>query len=84
MIETESGVIDGGLKVELRALERGIREGVAAVLRSHDLADASRRTKLEAIERSVRETLAALAVPTQPALSKVSRLIQRPVEREVT
>jgi type III secretion protein L len=88
VIETESGVIDGGLKVQLRALERGIRDGVAAVLRSYDLADASRRTKLDAIEQGVRETLAALSVAprtlARPLPPVPTRLVQRPLAREAS
>jgi type III secretion protein L len=66
VIETEAGVIDGGLKVQLRALERGIRDAVAEVLRTYDLADGSGRTALENVERGVRQTLAQLAAPHAP------------------
>jgi type III secretion protein L len=67
VVETEAGVIDGGLKVQLRALERGIRDGVAGVLRSYDLADTAGLTRLDAIEQGLRETLAALAAaPLEP------------------
>jgi type III secretion protein L len=69
VIETEAGVIDGGLKVQLRSLEHGIREGVTAVLRGYALddhasaADAGRTTgaALDALEQGLRDTLAALA-----------------------
>jgi type III secretion protein L len=63
VVETESGVIDAGLKVQLRALERGIRDSVAAVLREYDFADGSGRTALDTIEQGVRQTLAVLAAP---------------------
>jgi type III secretion protein L len=88
VIETEAGVIDGGLKVQLRALEQGIREGVAAVLRRYDLADRSGRTSLETVGQSVRETLAALVAaplappPTRPLAPNAGRLVQRPFARE--
>ncbi|MGX6999178.1 FliH/SctL family protein [Caballeronia sp. KNU42] len=68
VIETEAGVIDGGLKAQLRALEHGIRDGVAQVLRTYDLADSSGRTTLESIENGVRQTLAVLAAPQAPPL----------------
>ncbi|WP_144110569.1 FliH/SctL family protein [Paraburkholderia sp. BCC1886] len=60
VIETESGVIDGGLQVQLRELERGMRDGVAAVLRAYGFPDAGGETPLETMERGVREALAAL------------------------
>lgn len=63
VIETEAGVIDGGLTVQLRTLERGIRDGVAAVLRNYDLNDGAGRTTIDAIGQGVRETVAALAAP---------------------
>lgn len=63
VVETESGVIDGGLKVQLPALERGIRDSVAAVLRDYDFADGAGRTALETIEYGVRQALAVLATP---------------------
>jgi type III secretion protein L len=86
VIETEAGVIDGGLKVQLRALERGIRDGIAAVLRSYDMADASGRTRLDTIGVGVRETLAALAAaplaPTRPVAPNPGRVTPRSFVRE--
>ena len=88
VIETEAGVIDGGLKVQLRALEQGIREGVAAVLRRYDVADGSGRTRLDTIGQGVRETLALLAaappapLPTPPLVTNTGRVVQRPFARE--
>lgn len=92
VVETESGVIDGGLKLQLGALERGIRDSVAAVLRDHDFADGSGRTALDTIEDGVRQTLAALAVfvPTtassalraSPPVPSAVRVVRRPVVRE--
>lgn len=88
VIETEAGVIDGGLKVQLRALECGIRDGVAAVLRTYDLADGARRTALDTLEHGVRETLAALATPlarpsTPPPAPDRVCVVRRPFVREV-
>jgi type III secretion protein L len=80
VIETEAGVIDGGLKVQLRALECGIRKGVAALLRSYDFADGSLRTTVDVIGQGVRETLAALAEPPLPTRVRV---IRRPYAQEV-
>lgn len=91
VIETEAGVIDGGLKVQLRALERGIRDGVAHVLRAYDLADGSGRTALDNVERGVRLTLAVLAGPRSPAPPSPppapsspipARVVQRRLARE--
>ncbi|WNC88601.1 FliH/SctL family protein [Paraburkholderia sp. FT54] len=87
VIETETGVVDGGLKVQLRALERGIRDGVAAVLRAYDFADGSGRTALDGIEHGVRDALAALAGPASPPLPrppapKLVRVVRRPFVRE--
>jgi type III secretion protein L len=66
VIETEAGVIDGGLKVQLRALERDIRDGVAALLRAGEPADGAGRVTFEMIGQDVRQTLAALAAPLAP------------------
>jgi type III secretion protein L len=87
VVETEAGVIDGGLKVQLRALERGIRDGVAAVLRTYDLADGSGRTALDTIERGIRQTLAVLAAPHTPSPPRSTapipvRVVQRRSARE--
>lgn len=88
VIETEAGVIDGGLKVQLRALERDIRDGVAALLRTYDLADGVGRTTFDMVEQSVRHTLAALAAPLvlppqRVPASERARVFQRPFVREV-
>ena len=87
VIETEAGVIDGGLKMQLRALERGIRDGVAEVLRTYDLADGSGRTALDNIERGVRQTLALLVTPQAPPPPRPNspipaRVVQRRCARE--
>jgi type III secretion protein L len=66
VIETEAGVIDGGLKVQLRALERDIRDGVAAVLRNGELNDGAARMTFDMIEQGVRYALAALQVAPMP------------------
>jgi type III secretion protein L len=88
VIETEAGVIDGGLKVQLRALERDIRDGVAALLRTYDLADGVGRTTFDMVEQGVRHTLAALAAPLvlppqRAPASERARVFQRPFVREV-
>lgn len=88
VIETEAGVIDGGLKVQLRALERGIRDGVAAVLRTYDFADSSGRTARDTIELGLRQTLAALAAPptlasSHPPARRAAGVLRRPLAREV-
>jgi type III secretion protein L len=63
VIETEAGVIDGGLKLQLRALEQGMRDGVAAMLHQYDFPDRAGRTTLAAIEHGVRDALTALSAP---------------------
>lgn len=91
VIETDGGVIDAGLTVQLRALERGIRDGVAAVLQGYALADVhghggSERgagcMSLDAIGDAVRETLAALTAPAAPAAPTSPpthvRIVRRP------
>ena len=88
VIETEAGVIDGGLKVQLRALERGIRDGVAAVLRTYDLADGAGRTTLDTIEHGVRADAgragcaARCCRPRGPLRRMRLRVFQRPFVRE--
>ncbi|EIF32302.1 flagellar biosynthesis/type III secretory pathway protein [Burkholderia sp. Ch1-1] len=97
VVETESGVIDGGLKIQLPALERGIRDSVAALLREYDFADGSGHTALDMVGHGVRQTLAALAAPlstraspstpsvpsAQPPLPNTVRVFRRPLAREV-
>ncbi|MDE1184510.1 FliH/SctL family protein [Paraburkholderia sp.] len=59
VIETERGVIDGGLAVQLRALECGIRDGVADALRGDD--PVALRASLALLEHDVRDAVAALS-----------------------
>ncbi|WP_144142607.1 FliH/SctL family protein [Paraburkholderia sp. BCC1884] len=94
VIETEAGVIDGGLQVQLRALEHGIRDGVAAVLSDYDFADGAGHSALDPVRHELRQTLALLATPvasdtprkppspsTSPGAAS-AQVVQRPFSRE--
>jgi type III secretion protein L len=61
-------VIDGSHKIQLIALERGLRDGVSAVLRAYAF-DRDARVALDAIERGVRDTLAVLRDADADAIS---------------
>lgn len=60
VVETEHGVIDGSLMPQLRALERGIREAVAALLDTYRDIDGQSMQQFEAVRRGLQDVLAAL------------------------
>ena len=60
VIETEDGVIDGSLKLQLVALERGMRDAVAAVLDEYSYLDDGIAKRFLVIENGLLDTIDAL------------------------
>lgn len=60
VVETERGVVDGSLRLQLAALERGIRDAVNAVLHECAFIDGGLSQQLVVIEQGLRDTLDAL------------------------
>lgn len=70
VIETEGGVIDGSLKLQLVALERGMRDAVGAVLDEYTYLDDGMAKQLLVVENGLLDTIDALsharATPSPP------------------
>jgi type III secretion protein L len=64
VVETEHGVIDGSLKLQLVALERGMRDAIGAVLEKYAYIDDRFARELDVVEQGLRDTLDALAFAT--------------------
>lgn len=60
VVETDQGVIDGSLAPQLRALERGIRDAIGAVLNEYRYIDNESAKKFAAIESGLRDVIDAL------------------------
>lgn len=61
VVETEEGVIDGSLKLQLAALERGMRDAVDGVLDEYMYFDKGIAQQLRVIEQGLRDTVDALS-----------------------
>ncbi|SAK61891.1 HrpE/YscL family type III secretion apparatus protein [Caballeronia pedi] len=61
VVETDQGLIDGGLRQQVRALERGTRDAIAAVLDTYTRLDERVVAQFEAIERGLRDTIDVLS-----------------------
>jgi type III secretion protein L len=61
VIETEDGVIDGSLKLQLAALERGMRDAVDGVLDEYMYFDKGIGKQLGVIEQGLRDAVDALS-----------------------
>ncbi|ALL66360.1 Type III secretion cytoplasmic protein, YscL [Paraburkholderia caribensis MBA4] len=61
VVETDQGVIDGSLTPQLRALERGIRDAIGAVLNEYRYIDNESAKTFAAIESGLRDVIDALA-----------------------
>ncbi|MEX3931627.1 flagellar biosynthesis protein [Paraburkholderia phymatum] len=61
VIETERGVIDGSLTPQLRALERGMRDAIAAVLDEYRYIDGESAKKFAVVESGLRDVIDVLA-----------------------
>jgi type III secretion protein L len=57
VIETERGVIDGSLRMQLNALERGIRDAVAAMLGEYRSLDDALEKQFDVVERGLRDVI---------------------------
>jgi type III secretion protein L len=67
VIETEYGVIDGSLRAQLPAIQRGMRDAIAAVLRDHAYLDGSLLRQFGVVESHLREVVGTLE---RPALAR--------------
>ncbi|HVE09266.1 MAG TPA: flagellar biosynthesis protein [Paraburkholderia sp.] len=65
VIETERGVIDGSLRMQLSALERGIRDAVAAMLSEYRSLDDTLARQFDVIERGLRDVIDAIKVDAE-------------------
>ncbi|MDR5801977.1 FliH/SctL family protein [Caballeronia sp. LZ001] len=67
VVETDIGVIDGSLRQQLAALERGIRDAIAAVLDEYTRLDDRLLRQFDVIEQGLRDTLDVLSRDAAPA-----------------
>jgi type III secretion protein L len=65
IVETERGVIDGSLRMQLGAAERGIRDAIAAMLDEYRNLDAAVDRQFDVIERGLRDVIDVIGVPQQ-------------------
>jgi type III secretion protein L len=63
VIETEHGLIDGGLKTQFGAIQQGMRIAMASVLREHAYIDGSLLKQIAAVEHDLRDVAALLCAP---------------------
>lgn len=63
VVETEHGVIDGGLRSQLRTLERGMKAAIETLLDEYRYIDGESARRFEAVERGLRGVIAVLARP---------------------
>jgi type III secretion protein L len=62
IVETERGVIDGSLRMQLSALERGIRDAIGAMLDEYRSLDAAVDRQFDVIEQGLRDAIDAINV----------------------
>ena len=60
VVETDSGVVDGSLRLQLAALERGMRDAIAAVLDEYRWIDDGLAKQLRIVEKGLYDTLDVL------------------------
>ena len=61
VVETDGGVIDGGLRQQLAALERGMRDAISALLDEYTRLDDSFVRQLNIVEQGLRDAVDALS-----------------------
>jgi type III secretion protein L len=66
VVETDGGVIDGGLRQQLTALERGIRDAIRAVLDEYSRLDDALLRQFDVIGQGLRDVLDTLSPQTAP------------------
>jgi type III secretion protein L len=66
VVETEGGVIDGGLHQQLAALERGLGQAIGAMLDEYTRLDDRIVNQFDELGQGVRDALAALSRETAP------------------
>ncbi len=67
VVETEQGVIDGSVKLQLRALERGIKDAVSAVLNEYRYLDGEAAKQFAVVEQGLRDVIDVLALGSDQA-----------------
>jgi len=79
IVETDGGVIDGGLRHQLAALERGMHAAVAAVLNEYTRMDDTLLRQLDCVALGLRDTLDVLArdAALPASASKSKRTVKR-------
>jgi type III secretion protein L len=65
IVETERGVIDGSLRMQLSAAERGIRDAIGAMLAEYRSLDAAIDRQFDVIEQGLRDVIDAMNLPVQ-------------------
>jgi type III secretion protein L len=65
IVETERGVIDGSLRMQLGALERGMRDAIAAMLTEYRGLDAAIGNQFTVIEQGLRDVIDAIGANAQ-------------------
>lgn len=63
IVETDGGVIDGGLRHQLAALERGMRDAISAVLAEYTRLDDGLLRQFDVVAQGLRDTLDVLGAP---------------------
>jgi type III secretion protein L len=67
VIETERGVIDGSLRMQLNALERGIRDAVGAMLNEYRYLDDAVAKQFDVVEQGLRDVIDVMKPGMQDA-----------------
>lgn len=66
VVETDCGMVDGGLRQQLAALERGVRDAIAAVLDEYTRMDDTLARQIDIVEQGLRDALDALSREAPP------------------
>lgn len=91
IVETDGGVIDGGLRHQLAALERGIRDAIGAVLEEYTRMDDALLRQLDIVTDGLRDALDVLSreivppeAPARPRRAAKRKPARRPAATPAT